>query len=68
LVVGVDELEAEVGVGVVLGRAVAGDAGSGGIDVVEAARRAEPVAVDEIRIPRCGCARRIRVMWLRYWP
>jgi hypothetical protein len=42
------KLEAKVWVGGVFGGCVAGDAGGGRIDVVEAACRPEPVAVDEI--------------------
>lgn len=50
-VVRMDELQAEVGVGVVLLRRVAVDPRDGGADVLEAARGPQAVAVDDVRRP-----------------
>jgi hypothetical protein len=50
-VVGMDELQTEVGVGVVLLRRVAVDPRDGGADVLEAARRLQAVAIDDVGRP-----------------
>jgi hypothetical protein len=47
-VVGVDELQAQFGIGVVLLGGVAGYGGGRGADVLEARCRREPVAVDDV--------------------